>query len=112
MLKVIILQAVLLVIAAAVAGIILGERGALSLLIGGGAYWLPNLLFVVRLKAAAAAGRANAASFFIGELIKVAATVGILVGAQLTIPDLHWIALLVGLFVALKANLLAFLLKT
>lgn len=112
MLKVIILQAVAILIAALVAGIFLGAHGAYSLLIGGGAYWLPNLLFVVRLKTAAAAGRATAASFFIGELIKVVATVGILVGAQLTIPDLHWIALLVGLFVALKANLLAFLLKT
>ena len=81
------------------------------LLVGGIAYLLPNLLFVVRLSAAAAAGRANAASFFVGELIKVAATVAILVGAQSIIPDLQWIALLVGLFVALKANLLAFLLK-
>ena len=111
MFKVVILQATLLLVAAAIAGIFFGMGNALSLLVGGMAYVLPNLLFVVRLSASAATGRANAASFFVGELIKVAATVAILVGAQSIIPDLQWIALLVGLFVALKANLLAFLLK-
>ena len=112
MIKAVFLQATLLLVAAAVAGIFFGMGSALSLLVGGMAYLLPNLLFVVRLSAAAAAGRANAASFFVGELIKVAATVAILVGAQSIIPDLQWIALLIGLFVVLKANLLAFLLKT
>ena len=112
MFKAVNLQATLLLVAAMVAGIFFGKGDALSLLVGGMAYLLPNLLFVVRLSAAAAAGRANAASFFVGELIKVAATAAILVGAATIIPDLQWIALLIGLLVALKANLLAFLLKT
>ena len=112
MLKVIILQAGAVLLVAAVAEVVVGLPGAVSLLIGGGAYWLPNMLFVARLRAAAASGRASAVAFSVGELMKVAATVGILVGAHLAMPDLHWIAVLVGLFVALKANLLAFLLKT
>lgn len=112
MLKVITLQALAVLLAAAVAGAVFDLRGAVSLLIGGAAYWLPNVLFVARLKAAAASGRASVVGFSVGELMKVAATVGVLVGAHLVMPDLHWIAVLVGLFVALKANLLAFLLKT
>ncbi|HUY02817.1 MAG TPA: ATP synthase subunit I [Rhodocyclaceae bacterium] len=111
MFKAILLQAAMVLVAAAIAATFFGMRSAASLTIGGAAYLVPNLLFVVRLRAAAASGRASAASFFVGELVKVAATVGILVGAQMTVPDLQWIALVVGLFVALKANLLAFLLK-
>ena len=112
MFKAVLLQATLVAVAAAVAGIFFGAHSAVSLLIGGVAYLLPNLLFVVRLSAMAASGRASAASFLVGEAIKVAATVAILVGAQVMVPDLQWLALLIGLFVALKANLLAFLLKT
>ena len=112
MFKAVFLQAALVLVAAAIAAAFFGARSAISLMIGGTAYLVPNLLFVVRLKAAAASGRASVASFFVGELVKVAATVGILVGAQRAVPDLQWIPLVVGLFVALKANLLAFLLKT
>lgn len=111
MFKAILLQAAMVLVAAVIAAAFFGMRSAASLLIGGGAYLVPNLLFVVRLQAAAISGRANAASFFVGELVKVVATVGMLVGAQMMVPDLQWIALVVGLFVALKANLLALLLK-
>ncbi len=112
MFKAVLLQATLVVVAAAIAGVFFGTASAVSLLAGGGAYLLPNLLFVARLAATAASGRASVVSFMVGEAIKVAATVVILVGAQVVIPDLQWLALLVGLFVALKANLLALLLKT
>ena len=111
MFKAILLQAALVGIAAALAGTFFGMRSAVSLLAGGAAYLLPNLLFVVRLSVAAASGRASAAGFMIGEAIKVGATVVILVGVQAVVPDLQWLALLIGLFVALKANLLALLLK-
>lgn len=112
MFKAVLLQATMVAVAAAVAGTFFGMRSAVSLLAGGIAYLLPNLLFVARLSAAAASGRASAVSFLVGEAIKVAATVAILVGAQAVIPELQWLALLIGLFVALKANLLALLLKT
>lgn len=112
MLKVTILQAVAVLVAASLAGALFGRQSAVSLLIGGMAYWLPNLLFVARLRALAASGRASVAGFSVGELLKLVATIGILLGAQLAVPQLHWLAVVIGLFVALKANLFAFLLKT
>ncbi|RTL57678.1 MAG: ATP synthase subunit I [Rhodocyclaceae bacterium] len=111
MLKTIGLQLGVLLVVAAVAGGWGGAQSAISALIGGASYLIPNLLFVLRLKIAAASGRASAATFFVGEFFKVAATIGILIVAQ-KFYDVHWLALLVGLFAALKANLFAFLLKT
>ncbi|GAB2180966.1 hypothetical protein DLREEDagrD3_11890 [Denitratisoma sp. agr-D3] len=111
MLKSIGLQLGVLMVVAAVAGGWIGAQGAISALIGGASYLIPNLLFVLRLKIAAASGRASAVTFFAGEFFKVAATIGILIVAQ-KFYDVHWLALLVGLFAALKANLFAFLLKT
>lgn len=111
MLKTIGLQLGAVLVIAAVAGGWIGAQGAISVLIGGASYLVPNLLFVLRLKIAAASGRANAMTFFAGEFFKVAATIGILVAAH-KFYDVHWLALLVGLFAALKANLFAFLLKT
>ena len=89
----------------------LGSRGAQSAVAGGGAYILPNLLFVLRLQMSVQRGGANAGTFFVGELAKIAATIALLVAAHRWL-DVHWVALLVGLFAALKANLFAFLLKS
>ena len=47
-----------------------------------------------------------------GEFFEIASTVGLLVTVQLVYPDVHWLALFIGLVVALKANLFAFLVKT
>ena len=110
MLKVLALQ-LGVVVAAAVVASWWGERGAVSVLIGGASYLVPNLLFAMRLKFAAASGRASAATFFAGEFFKVAATIGRRIVAQ-RLYDVMWLGLLVGLFAALKANLFAFLLKT
>ncbi|HQR03525.1 MAG: ATP synthase subunit I [Proteobacteria bacterium] len=109
--KVLLLQCFAIVLVSGVAGGVGGTRSAVSALIGGTAYFLPNLLFVLRLRIAAASGRANAVTFMAGEFLKVAATIGILAYAQFHY-ELQWFAALVGLFVALKANLFAFLLKT
>lgn len=111
MLKVVVLQIVALLMAAAVAGLWVGERGVVSALIGGSAYLIPNLLFVLRLSFAAASSRANVVTFVIGELFKVTATIITLVVVQRWV-DLHWLAMLGGLFAVLQANLFAFLLKT
>jgi len=110
MYKVVLLQFVGVLSAAGLVSIWLGQRGAVSVLLGGVAYTAPNLFFVMRLSASAARKRANAATFFVGELVKVLATIALLVTAQRLYP-VQWLALLVGLFVALKANLFAFLLK-
>lgn len=111
MLKAVLLQVLIVLAAAALTGIWLGGRGVVSVLLGGMAYALPNLVFVLRMKIASVARRASAVTFFVGEFLKVAATIGILVVAQ-KFYDVQWVALLVGLFAALKANLFAFLLKT
>ena len=111
MFKAVLLQLVATIIAAVIAGLWVGTRGAVSVVLGGAAYVLPNLLFVVRLRAAAIRGQASAATFFVGELVKILSTILILAAAQ-KFYDVHWLALLAGLFVALKANLFAFLLKT
>lgn len=110
MFKTVLLQVAATLVVTGLAALLAGPRGAVSALLGGAAYVVPNLLFVTRLKAAASAGRASAASFFIGELMKIVATLGILVVAQ-HYYDVHWLAMLVGLFAALKSNLFALLLK-
>ncbi|TBR16531.1 MAG: ATP synthase subunit I [Rugosibacter sp.] len=110
MYKTALLQLVGVLVAAGLASLWLGQRGALSILFGGAAYAIPNLFFVTRLSASAAKKRANVATFFVGELVKILATIVFLVAAQWFYP-VHWLALLVGLFVALKANLFALLLK-
>jgi ATP synthase protein I len=79
--------------------------------LGGAAVVIPNLLFALSLWAAARSGRASAAGFLVGEFIKVAATVALLVIIAGAYRDLNWLALLAGLFVALKANLFVILIK-
>lgn len=82
-----------------------GPQGAVSAGFGGAAVVIPNLLFAMSLWAAARSGRASVAGFFAGELIKVAATLALLAIVAGAYRDLHWLALLAGLFAALKANL-------
>ncbi|MDR1887971.1 MAG: ATP synthase subunit I, partial [Zoogloeaceae bacterium] len=76
----------------------------------GAACILPNLWFALRLKAAASKSKGIllAAQFFVGEFIKVAATIGLLVIAVKVYPNLHWPSLLVGMMMVLQANFLAF----
>ena len=79
--------------------------------LGGAAIVIPNLLFALSLWAAARSGRVSVAGFFVGEFIKVAATLALLVIVAGVYRDLHWLALLAGLFVTLKANLFVILTK-
>lgn len=111
MIKAVVLQAGLVLLAALLVTPWLGSKGLVSVLLGGGAYLLPNLVFVVRLRRSANSGTASAATFFVGEFAKLLATIALLGLAQRHV-EVHWLALILGLFVALKANLFAFLLKT
>ncbi|MDP2824696.1 MAG: ATP synthase subunit I [Sulfuritalea sp.] len=88
-----------------------GPHGAVSAGLGGAAIVIPNLFFALSLWAAARSRRASAARFLVGEFIKVAATLALLVIVAGAYRDLHWLALLAGLFVALKANLFVILIK-
>jgi ATP synthase protein I len=111
MFKAVLLQAAIVLTAGLFVMPWMGARGLVSVVLGGTAYMLPNLIFVVRLRFTAAAGTASAVTFFVGELFKVLATITLLALAGRWY-DIYWPALLIGLFAALKANLFAFLLKT
>ena len=98
------------VIATAVAaGFFAGTRGAVSAVLGGVACTLPNFLFALRLKMVAnRPGASYPANFFLGEFVKIAATIGLLVFVVREYSDLHWPSMLIGLGLALQAGFLAF----
>jgi ATP synthase protein I len=84
-------------------------RGAVSAALGGAVCTLPNLLFALRLKFAAKGSAASfPVNFFLGELAKIAATIGLLLLVVKTYADLHWPSMLIGLGLALQAGFLAF----
>jgi ATP synthase protein I len=111
--KAVLLQFGATLLAVLVSAFLFGARGALSALCGGLACTLPSGFFAWRLQLACRYGRQVAVGgFIIGELVKLALVVGLL-GLVLTLyRDVHWVALFIGLVLALKANLFAFLLKT
>ena len=111
MLKVVFLQLGVVAVVVAILGGILGIRGAASGLIGGAAYILPNLFFAIRLRMLTASGQGSAPGFMVGQILKLMGTIVFLAIAQ-QYYEVHWLAMLAGLFAALKANLFAFLLKT
>lgn len=104
-------QGIATLVVAGLAWFWVGQHGAVSAGLGGAAIVIPNLFFALSLWAAARSGRASVARFFVGELIKVAATLALLVIVVGAYRDLHWLALLAGMLVALKANLFVILIK-
>jgi ATP synthase protein I len=109
MFRAILLQVGVTLVAAVAAGLIVGENGAVSAGLGGGACALPNFLFAWRLTSLAARrGASYPVNFFLGEFIKVAATIAILVLVAKEYADLHWPSLLIGLGLASQAGFLAF----
>jgi ATP synthase protein I len=104
-------QGVATLVAVGLAWFWVGQHGAVSAGLGGAAIVIPNLFFALSLWAAAKSGRASVGRFFVGELIKVAATLALLVIVAGAYRDVHWLALLAGMFVALKANLFVILIK-
>jgi ATP synthase protein I len=111
MYKTIALQLVTILIVAALVAFWLGERGAISAVLGGAVVVFPNTLFALRVWVAARSNRISAAGFLIGEFIKVVATLTLLVTVAMMYRDVHWLALLAGLIVALKSNLFGLLIK-
>ena len=104
-------QSVATLVVAGLAWFWTGQHGAVSAGLGGAVIVVPNLLFALSLWAAARSGRVSVAGFLVGEFIKVAATLALLVIVAGAYRNLQWLALLAGLFVALKANLFAILIK-
>ncbi len=81
----------------------------MSAVLGGVACVLPNFLFALRLKfVASRPGASYPANFFLGEFVKIALTIGLLVISVREYADLHWPAMLIGMGLALQAGFLAF----
>ncbi len=86
----------------------MGVRGGISAALGGAVCVLPNLVFALRLKLVAKRARASfSANFLFGELVKMFATVALLVVVARVYADVHWPSLLIGLALALQAMLFA-----
>ena len=115
MLKIVLLQAAAILVVAAIAGLLAGSDGArsamMSVAAGGAAYFLPNLLFVLRLRFAIAMRQAGAVGFLVGEAVKLAAVIALLFVLP-RMMEVNWPALIAGLFAVLFVNLFALLLKT
>ncbi|MCX7897550.1 MAG: ATP synthase subunit I [Rhodocyclaceae bacterium] len=110
MLKVVALQAGAVSVAAATLALFRGGEEARSLLLGGLAYWLPNLVFAWRQSRAARQGRASAVGFMIAEAAKLAAVVCLLYGLT-RLAAVSWLAVIAGLFVVMLVNLFVLLLR-
>jgi ATP synthase protein I len=112
MFKMVFLQFGATLVATAISAVFFGVHGALSAGLAGLACVVPNALFALRLTIVSRrSGAPPVTAFFVGELIKLAAIVGLLVLVQALYDDLHWGAMLIGLILTLKANLFAFLVK-
>lgn len=109
MYKAIYLQFGAAVITAIGAGLIVGTRGLVSVGLAAIACILPNLFFAVRLTMLSnRPGNIYAANFFIGEFLKIGATIGLLAIAIKGYPEVHWPSLLIGFAIVLHAGFIAF----
>ena len=108
LMQVVIAQALSAVVVALLALFVGGVDAGLSALAGSGTYFVPNVLFVLRLFLATfRPGGTNALFFIVGEFLKVGATVGLLwllahVGGERVV----WLAVIAGLIAALKGYML------
>jgi len=113
MFRAVLLQVAATLVVAVIAGLLAGKHGAVSAALGGAVVVLPNALFALRLFAESRKPDGpSPAGFFVGEFMKVAATIALLALAANLYQEMRWLALIAGLVVALKANLLALLSKT
>jgi ATP synthase protein I len=107
MLRIVLLQIAATAAAALVAGLLSGLPAAISAALGGVVCFVPNGLLAMRLAVTARSNRVTAATFFIGEFVKVASMLLLLVAVVKLYGNLVWWALLLGLIAALKSYLIA-----
>jgi ATP synthase protein I len=113
MFKVIRLQFVAALVGCVIGAVLLGSRGAISALLGGAACFIPSLLFALRLaRVVRTRGDSHMTELVIGEAIKIAAAIGILVAVRFLYPDAHWGAVVMGLIITLQANFFGLLVKS
>lgn len=109
MLRIVLLQIAATFLVAVIAAWLGGQHAALSALLGGLVCFVPNALLALRLSMTARNHRATAATFFIGEAIKVLSMLLLLVAVVKLYGNLVWWALLLGLIAALKSYFVAIL---
>ena len=107
--KTIALQWIVILVFAGVAWAMAGTRGAQSLLVGGAAVAVPNALLALWLTLRLyRVGAVGVASMLAGELLKLGMTITLLVVVVVALkPHISWLALIVGVVAALKAQWLA-----
>ena len=107
--KAVALQWVVILVLVVAAWLMAGSRGALSLLLGGAAVAVPNALLALWLTLRLyRTGAVGMVSMFAGELLKLGMTIALLVIVVVALkPDVAWLALIVGVVAALKAQWLA-----
>lgn len=107
MLRLILVQLAVTLIMAIIAALIGGQHAGLSALLGGASCVIPNGLFALRLHfGALRPGTLSPMTFFIGEFIKIAMTLGMLVLIVWWYRDVNWLALIVAFIVALKSYII------
>jgi ATP synthase protein I len=110
MFRVVLLQGLAALLVALAAWALGGEAAAWSALAGGAACVVPNGLFALRLHAATRRPQGtSAATFFLGEFLKVASTVALLALVVWAYRDLVWLAMIAAVIVTLKSYLIALL---
>ncbi|HYW57191.1 MAG TPA: ATP synthase subunit I [Polaromonas sp.] len=74
---------------------------------------IPGALFARGLKSRFSSANAATAAFgfFVWEAVKIASSVGMLFAAPRLVPDLDWLAMLIGLIVTLKVYWVALLMR-
>jgi ATP synthase protein I len=106
--RAVVAQGVMAVLAAVFAWAVAGPAAGLSALAGAGVYFIPNSLFALRLLLNVhRSGRANPFTFFLGEAFKLGMTVLLLaLVVYFWRSELVWPAMLVGLLCVLKGYVL------
>lgn len=102
------------VLAAGAAWLLTGRQSAgWSSLYGALAVVIPGALFARGLMSQFSSINAMTAGFgfFVWEAIKIASSVGMLFAAPRLVPDLDWLAMLIGLIVTLKVYWVALLMR-
>jgi len=107
--KAVALQWAVILLLAGIAWVWVGTRGAQSLLLGGVAVALPNALLALWLTVRLhRTGTVGMASMLAGELLKLGMTIALLVIVVSALkPQVAWLALIIGVVAALKAQWLA-----
>jgi ATP synthase protein I len=107
--KTIALQWIVILLFAGLAWAAAGTRGAQSALLGGAAVAVPNALLALWLTLRLyRVGTVGVASMLGGELLKLGMTITLLVVVVVALkPQISWLALIVGVVGALKAQWLA-----